>query len=98
VPAAFEAPGDDADTITASARAVRGQGVRQSAADPAASDRGQLQVDHLGEERMRQRDLDALRALRHHEEATSLERLQHGGAGDLLEEVEPELPRLRAAR
>ena len=93
VPATFEAPRDDADTITTTARAVHGQGVGQRAADPAASDRGQLQVDHLGEERMRQRDLDALRALRHHEEATSLERLEHGGAGDLLEEVEPELPR-----
>ena len=93
MPATFEAPRDDADTITTTARAVHGQGLRQSAADPATSDRGQLQVDHLGEERMRQRDLDALRALRHHEEATSLERLEHGGAGDLLEEVEPELPR-----
>ena len=94
MPATFEAPRDErGHDRRDGAAAVRGQGVRQRAADPAASDRGQLQVDHLGEERMRQRDLDALRALRHHEEATSLERLEHGGAGDLLEEVEPELPR-----
>ncbi len=52
VPAALEAPRNDANTIASATRAVCAHRVGKGAADAAAAHRRQLHVDHFGEQWM----------------------------------------------